>query len=118
MKACSYDPPHYVAAQLKTAAQIRAAWHQILIDVEDAKYRQSFLHWLPAFLPRVHKNSKTTQSQPEFIRDLLLKVRGMTMAQRKSWFDRRVQLMLQDEAPMTKEDEKKEDNKKEEKNNT
>ena len=36
-----YDPPHYVAAQLKTAAQIRSAFSAYLIDVESAKYKVS-----------------------------------------------------------------------------
>jgi hypothetical protein len=69
-----YDPPHYVAGQLKTDAAVRGAWHNVLIDVVDPKYRAAFLYWLPTMLPRAWAGIGKKGTLPEFTKTLLDKV--------------------------------------------
>jgi hypothetical protein len=69
-----YDPPHYVAGQLKTDAAVRGAWHNVLIDVVDPKYRAGFLYWLPTMLSHAWAGIGKKGTLPEFTKVLLDKV--------------------------------------------
>jgi len=51
-----YDPPYFSVAQMKSDAMIRTAWKAILSDVQDSKHLESFIYWLPTFLPRVYQD--------------------------------------------------------------
>jgi len=72
--AVLYDPPHFVEGQLRTEAQVRNAWGQILCDIIDPKFRSAFLYWIPTMIQRTWKHDGEPGTQPEFCKMFLDRV--------------------------------------------
>jgi len=97
-KLAVYDPPTYIPSQLKSRSTLKKAWSDILVDIDDAKHKKAFLHWVPEFMDmakeEMAKHFKKDTATEVMYKSVLDRVAKKTHEERQKWYNERVSIML------------------------